>query len=111
MLTIIGILIFLIFFICILAVTQYGDEKAHPRGIPISKINTVGQSIDFRIDGVTHQYNMQLPTFIPFTPEDKISISYQLNNKRITEIEEVFINDKLVWDIGDQGNVALEIKL
>jgi len=105
------LLIFIIFIICIIAVVQYGDEKSHPRGVTISKINSIGNSIDFTVNGVTNQYNMQLPKSIPFTTQDKISISYQLNNKKITEIEEVFINDKLVWDIGEQGNVALEIKL
>ncbi len=93
--------------ICITAVAQYGNEEYHHKLVKIENYQINKDSLIFNINDIKGKYEIFLPNRIKVKNNDDIKISYHYYNGLITEIENIVINNKSVWDVSDQNRIKI----
>lgn len=104
-----SLLFLLMFLICIVAVVQYGDEDNHKRNVPIAMIKKENNTINFKVKHSHKEYQIDLPSSIKINDGDEITISFETHKNKIYELEEIFINKQLVWDMRSQNPIKVII--
>lgn len=99
----------LIFIICTFAITQFGNEEFHTNK-RINQYTINNNFLEFKIDNDINIYIMEIPIGLEIKNNDTIDISVEERNNKIVDIEEIIINGKSIWDIGNPNRIKLEIK-
>lgn len=99
-----------LFLICAMSVIQYGNETFHPKSILVEQHTVNGDRLDFKINSLEDNYSIELPKEVVINKKDEVRLSYQLHQGKIIEIEEIVVNNKSVWDVGDPNRLEIIIK-